>query len=319
MGLLRNDEEKFYQSQLVEVKSCREILKTLDSEGKLEGMPFMPEMVSFCGKRIRVHRRADRTCVAGQGFHRMTGTVFLHESRCDGSHHDGCQRGCLLFWKEAWLKPARGAPRVIKDAPADRNAARALKNLATRQGDRYMCQSTELASATVGALSRWDVRPWLREVFRGELTMTGFLAIVRRALFNRFIRPGQSHSLAGTEGKKSRGDLALREGEWVRVKRADELQGQLDQKNTNLGLAFQPTMHAAIGERFQVAYPIHRIIIEQTGKMVQLRNTVVLKGVTCQGPCAANCPRSEHLFWRESWLDRTGEKEVPAEEVVRYF
>ena len=31
--------------------------------------------------------------------------------RCDGSAHDGCQAGCLLFWKLAWLKAA--------DAPAD--------------------------------------------------------------------------------------------------------------------------------------------------------------------------------------------------------
>jgi hypothetical protein len=29
-----------------------------------------------------------------------------------------------------------------------------------------------------------------------------------------------------------------------------------------------------------------------------------LKGVVCQGVCAANCPRAEYLYWRESWLRR---------------
>ena len=44
---------------LVEVRSLKEILATLDSAGTLEGMPFMQEMVRYCGKRFRV---------AGQGI-----------------------------------------------------------------------------------------------------------------------------------------------------------------------------------------------------------------------------------------------------------
>ena len=35
----------------------------------------------------------------------MKNAVFLEGLRCDGSAHGGCQRGCLFFWKEAWLKP----------------------------------------------------------------------------------------------------------------------------------------------------------------------------------------------------------------------
>jgi hypothetical protein len=68
-------------------------------------------------------------------------------------------------------------------------------------------------------------------------------------------------------------------------------------------------MNVALGGRYKVAFPIQRMIVEQTGKMVQLSNTVALKGVTCQGPCAANCPRDEYLFWRESWLDRSKDDE----------
>lgn len=305
------NEETFYRNQLVEVKSYDAILGTLDAEGKLDGMPFMPEMAAFCGKQIRVHRRADRTCVAQQGFHRLTGTIFLHETRCDGSYHDGCQRGCLLFWKEAWLQPAQSRTPAIAPASAGSEQLSALASLPTRQGDRYVCQSTELAKATVGAFSRWDFRPYLREVMHGELTVRGFLKIAGRVLLNRVAGRRHTGIPAGTTGKKNRGNLALREGEWVRVKRADELQSQLDQKNANLGLTFQPTMSVAIGGRYQVAFPIDRIIVEQTGKMVHMKNTVALKGVMCEGECVANCPRSEYLYWRESWLDRADDMGPP--------
>src|SRR5690242_3042732 len=46
----------------VEVRSRREILATLDQRGRLDGMPFMPEMFQYCGKRFRVFKRADKTC-----------------------------------------------------------------------------------------------------------------------------------------------------------------------------------------------------------------------------------------------------------------
>ena len=36
----------------VEVKSAKEILATLDDKGRLDHLPFMPEMLQFCGKRF---------------------------------------------------------------------------------------------------------------------------------------------------------------------------------------------------------------------------------------------------------------------------
>ena len=87
---------------VVEVRSQREILATLDSDGKHEGVPFMPEMAEYCGRRFRVYRRAEKVFldhhfyVAG-----LKGTVLLEGIRCDGASHGGCQMGCLMFWKEA--------------------------------------------------------------------------------------------------------------------------------------------------------------------------------------------------------------------------
>src|SRR5436190_20493355 len=96
---------KLRSGDWVEVRSKEEILATLDGSGQLEGMPFMPEMFAFCGKRLRVYKRAHKTCdtVFPTRSRLVPGAVHL-ETRCDGQAHGGCQAGCLLFWKEAWLK-----------------------------------------------------------------------------------------------------------------------------------------------------------------------------------------------------------------------
>jgi hypothetical protein len=63
-------------------------------------------------------------------------------------------------------------------------------------------------------------------------------------------------------------------------------------------------MHHAIGRSYRVAFPVRQIILEQTGTMVKLSNTVALDGLLCEGVDVAMCPRAEYLYCRESWLDR---------------
>src|SRR5205823_5514963 len=46
----------------VEVKSAEEILATLDEQGRLDGLPFMPEMLQYCGKRLQVFKSAHKSC-----------------------------------------------------------------------------------------------------------------------------------------------------------------------------------------------------------------------------------------------------------------
>ena len=54
---------KFRAGDRVIVRSPEEILSTLDADGTLDGLPFMPEMLDWCGKPFRVERRAEKTCV----------------------------------------------------------------------------------------------------------------------------------------------------------------------------------------------------------------------------------------------------------------
>ena len=46
----------------VDVRGPSEILGTLDANGTLDSLPFMPEMVELVG-RFRVLRRAEKTCL----------------------------------------------------------------------------------------------------------------------------------------------------------------------------------------------------------------------------------------------------------------
>jgi len=78
----------------------------------------------------------------------------------------------------------------------------------------------------------------------------------------------------------------------------------LDSRGRNRGLTFEPEMLHCCGRRYRVLTPVRRIIAETTGKMVELSNTVILEGVTCQGIRAKNCPRAHYFYWREAWLQR---------------
>jgi hypothetical protein len=78
---------------VVEVRSSAEILATLNGDGSVEGMPFMPEMLRHVGKRFAVSHRVEKICdtiSASPGSRRMRNTVFLEDLRCDGSGHGGC-------------------------------------------------------------------------------------------------------------------------------------------------------------------------------------------------------------------------------------
>jgi hypothetical protein len=101
--------------EFVEVRSKDEILRTLDKSGRLDGLPFMPQMFKYCGQRFLVQSRAYKTCDTVSGRYRgrrLSDAVHLNV-RCDGG-----QASCLIFWKSAWLKPASSATEMSTPACA---------------------------------------------------------------------------------------------------------------------------------------------------------------------------------------------------------
>ena len=95
-----------HPGELVEVKSAKEIFSTLDSQGKLKGLPFTKEMMIFCGKQFRVYKRLENILLEATGELRRirVPTVILEGVFCDGKAHGGCDRSCFCFWREAWLR-----------------------------------------------------------------------------------------------------------------------------------------------------------------------------------------------------------------------
>ena len=75
--------------EIVEVRSAEEILRTLDADCTIDALPFMPEMLQYCGKRFRVYKRADKSCdtITQTGSRRMYDTVHLDGIRCTGEAH----------------------------------------------------------------------------------------------------------------------------------------------------------------------------------------------------------------------------------------
>lgn len=296
----------FRERQTVWVRNIQDILRTLDADGKLDGLPFMPEMVRHCGRPFKISCLPTKTCVEGVGFRGLTGIVFLEDIRCDGDSHDGCQRGCLLFWKEAWLSHQPPTQSAVRQ---EESTTQVVAGLKTMQGERYFCQSTELAGATLqyheeGGFQQGRLRQYLRDVWHGKMSALEFVQRSVKAILNRF------KSLAGMDtsgrvlGRRLKTDsvsLDLQPGEWVEVKTRKEIEETLDVDGKNRGLLFDPPMLAYCGQRYRVAARLQNIILEETGRMIPLQNTVVLDGVTCQ---AWNCPRANLHFWREIWLKR---------------
>jgi len=298
----------FLAGELVEVRSAAEIAATLDADGRLDGMPFMPEMVGFCGAKLRVSRRADKTCVEGHyGLRKLGAAVLLDEARCSGAAHDGCQRNCQIFWNEAWLKPAReGGASVVADLRAETAARQQMETAATHKDDSYYCQSTVLGDITAPQ-SKWAVGHLVTDVKQGELSLVDFVLMVGRTVVNRargLIGLMDIGALAGIGETKTKGTLNLKPGEWVRIRSSEEIKATLNAEGRNLGLSFEPEMTRYIGGVYQVDFRVQKIILEETGQMAKLNRTVALKGLNCRGICAKNCPRANTLYWRESWLER---------------
>jgi hypothetical protein len=309
--------------EVVQVRSAEEILATLDENGELDGLPFMPEMLAYCGRRLRVYKLALKLCdtINWTGMYRMRNAVHLEGSRCDGQAHGGCQAGCSIYWKEAWLKrvPA-GEP---EPAPEPRRML-AILTAATRKPadpgeELFACQATELLRAAPERIPSWDGRQYARDVHWGN---AGTLAMIRTicvGLFNEYqdvsrrvlprplwVRSGRRYPfIEGTLDKTPGQTLDLQPGELVRVKRKEEIVKTLDASNANRGMSFDGEMVRYCGREARVLRRVERIIDEKSGKMLRFKNPcIVLEDVTCTGAYHRQCPRGIYPYWREIWLER---------------
>jgi hypothetical protein len=320
---------------LVEVRSRDEILATLQRDGSVDRMPFMPEMLRHCGKRYRVSKVAHKTCDTAKrtGGRSLEDCFHLEDLRCDGSAHAGCQATCLFFWKGAWLKKvgaADAAPKPVGLCTEFDLQASTLVKTAPGEPVRYSCQATQLFDASQ-PLRWWVPTQYVRDVSCGNwsfgqavrvLSLSWFRVLLRRGVGYRFIarlyrsfhQALMGHPPALEPGVLPKGaktptvELNLLPGEWVRVRPYDEIRQTLNVESKNRGLWFDQEMVPACKGRYQVSGRVDRILDENTGAMIEMKTAcIVLKNVNCTGRYTQDrllCPRAVTTYWREAWLQR---------------
>jgi hypothetical protein len=330
----------------VEVRSKDDILATLDKSGRLEGLPFMPQMFKWCGKQFKVYKRAHKTCdtVSGDYVGRLLPNGIHLDLRCDGAAYEGCQAACLIFWKEAWLKPVeQGAPLSV-EPPRERAGelpvcTEADVQRGTRGPDqppgsniRYTCQATELLNYTQ-PLKWWDARQYVEDLASGNNSLPRMLrgllyfayacgTMARRRTLGRPARwvYDQVQSLWGgipfprRAGNLSSGknapvvDLGLQPGDVVRVRPFREILQTIDANNQNRGMGFDAEMVPYCGKLFRVQTRVEKFVDERNGYIRRMKTpAVILEGVYCQSRYSEGrlfCPRSIYAWWREAWLEK---------------
>ena len=315
-------EKPLRPGDIVEVRSGAEILSTLGSDAALDKMPFMPEMVPHIGRRYRVANRVDKICdtIANTGSRRMHATVYLENLRCDGSGHSGCQAGCRLYWKDAWLRRVDDrSSTIIHETIEDaakletlaQAGARTVREIDGESSEVWRCQATEALKASE-PLKTSDLRQYWRELTNGNFALLRFIGLAARGIIIEMARrfglikqlplrgPGnQSTSLE---------QLDLQPGDLVQVRTPAEIAATLDESGHNRKLSFDREMLPYCGRTFRIKDRVRRIVDDKTGRMLNIpKDCVILEGVVCSGVRTAGCwfcPRQIYPYWREAWLRR---------------
>jgi len=324
----------------VEVRSKEEILRTLDKNGRLDELPFMPQMFQYCGQRFRVYKSAYKTCDTVSGDYagrRLPDGVHLN-IRCNGQAYGGCQAGCLIFWKKAWFKAVDGPVRTLhtlddeesqidgshwQDHRMECDVWRATKYEDAGGETRYSCQATELLNYTA-PLKWWDARQYVEAYASGNRTLPEicrglwflFYYYATLAFSDRWGRParwlyGQFQVVTGgipfprLKGKIPVGQPTPRRDLGLQpgdLVRVKPYDEILATLDTRLSLV------PYCGKVFRVSACVERFVDEKSGQMRRMKTpAVMLDGVTCKALYSGRrifCPRGIHLWWREIWLER---------------
>jgi hypothetical protein len=309
--------------EIVEIRPLAEIVATLDDAGRLDGMPFMPEMAAYCGQRATVVKRAHKTCDGHGNLRWLDDTVHLDGLRCDGSGHGGCQAKCLMYWKTSWLKRVAGNGEVpTRAGVADDEELRARLGPTTWKATdgtvRYTCQATEVNAAS-RPLPATELKQYLWDVSSGNLSLWSFARFLANTVFNRYqrwsknhlpptlrIREGRRlHHVQGQGTRTPRQTLDLKVGERARVRPLSEIEATLNKHNTNRGLLFDSETARWCGSSNTVIDRVDRLVDDETGEMIEIKSDcLILDGMMCRGGYYRLCSRSGYEFWREIWLER---------------
>ena len=330
----------------VMVRPAGEILATLDANARFEELPFMPQMIRYCGRKFRVRKRAHKLCdtAFGTGGRQLTDSVFLDDIRCDGAAYGGCEMRCTVVWKEAWLRRADANEAESPSAPLARletlvrAGTRRISQSQASSEPLYICQATQLPTATK-QLPWWKPGQYVEDYKSGNVALSDIVARLAFLLYAELVATGvgfgsalrwiydKIQSVRGGEpypvrpghlpvgGPTPAVNLGLKEGELVRVKSNEEILTTVDELLVNRGMGYHPEMSTHCGKTFRVEQRVRKLINEKTGQLVELKNScLVLEGAGCAGRYSRplNCPRACPPYWREIWLERVDAGAAPS-------
>jgi len=303
----------------IQVKSAAVIRDLIDSDGTTDGLPFMPEMLQFCGQRFQVSHFANKVCanVGTIEIRNLQNVVVLKVSRCDGCFHGGCQMACELLWKLDWLEPVPTAEDGASshDPLQSPEASQLTEKLvplsvgtprqeqAKSSGQYFRCQATELGAAS-GQSSPLHFGQYLVDRKTNGTSWSSIFKFITQMLIRKVLR--RSESVAGPCKRTPVDTLNLKVDDRVKVKPIEEILETLDAKGCNRGLWFDPAeMQPFCGKTLTVTRRIDRIIDEGTGELLEMKvPSIVLNETQCSGLHRRFCSRAMLHFWREVWLER---------------
>ena len=257
-------------------------------------------------------------------------TVYLEDLRCDGSGHGGCQAGCKLYWKEAWLRRVdddSGAVNPSKESLANlehlaQAGTRTVRELKGERSEVWRCQATEAFNASEllktsessTVLARTDERQFRSAPFHrpcGPRVRHGDC---------RPYRPAQSRCRCEAQGSQSsaRESRSIsKPGDLVQVRSPTEIAATLDEGRP------QPRAFISTARCFPIAAG-PSVLRTGCDKSSTTRPVACSKSPRTASSSMASsvrasehpgrwfCPRQIYAYWREAWLRRVEEPDRTA-------
>jgi hypothetical protein len=154
------------------------------------------------------------------------------------------------------------------------------------------------------------MRQYIRDITSRSFTPWQVLKALFISFYNTATRRTGGQEFGAVPGKDSKTpviSLNLQTGELVEVRSGEEIAATIDPAGKNRGLRIDYEMLRHVGRQFRVLRRIDRMILETTGKMREIKNTVLLDNGACEGLCRRGCARGSHPMWREAWLKRVAD------------
>lgn len=300
------------------VKSAAAIDSVLDVDGTTDGLPLMPEMLAFCGRRFQVVRFANKVCanVGTIEIRELQNVVVLKMNRCDGCFHGSCQMGCEFLWKLDWLEqadsseqdsdavvPLETAPSQTQEKLVQLTVGTGNQEQAKSSGQFFRCQATELGAASRQS-SPLNFGQYIVEHKTNGTPWSSILQFIASLFLRKILR--RSDNAAGPCKRTPVDALNLQPDDQVKVKSLEQILETLDMRGCNRGLWFDlAEMKPFCGKTLTVTRRIDRIINEGSGELLEMKvPSIVLNETSCSGLHRRFCSRAMLHFWREVWLER---------------